>query len=529
VSAELGVPSEGDALLEGESLIVRREAWEAVGDLCEGVLHGAEEDLCRRIERAGWTVVRRERTDRRTLRELVRDGAARAWLDRRWWDAPRTPRARGRGPLGALAGQIGYLLENTPPRRLPARGECDLVELVDDFPELSQTFIAEELRALRIAGRRPRVEATFRARRPSREAARDVRVDYLEDDGILRKLRALAWLGGRHPWRCARDLLERRRWTAEEEVPPLRRLAPPARRLARGGEPHLHAHFGTGAALSAMRLGRLLGIPHSVALNGFDIYQSPANLRDKLERAAFAVTPSEYSTDHVRALAPGADLHTLVVGVDPERLRRRRPHPGGRTVLAVGRLLEKKGFAHLIDAVALLEGEVERALIVGEGPLREALERRIRERGVAGTVELLGPREPAEVRELLEEADVVAVPCVVAADGDRDTMPVVAKEALAMEVPVVASDEVGLPELVRPEWGRLVPPADPPALAAAIAELLRLPVEQRAEMGRAGRKFVSERCNLLRETERLSALIDGRGAAPAEAEHERPVPTATRS
>ena len=108
---------------------------------------------------------------------------------------------------------------------------------------------------------------------------------------------------------------------------------------------------------------------------------------------------------------------------------------------------------------------------------------------------------------MVERADVLAAPSVVAADGDRDTMPVVVKEALAMEVPVVASDEVGLPEVVRPEWGRLVPPGDADALAAAIDELLALPAEGRLAMGRAGREFVTEHCNVATETARLAAWI----------------------
>jgi glycosyltransferase involved in cell wall biosynthesis len=78
---------------------------------------------------------------------------------------------------------------------------------------------------------------------------------------------------------------------------------------------------------------------------------------------------------------------------------------------------------------------------------------------------------------------------------------------------VVASDEVGLPEVVRPDWGRLVPPGDTAALSAAISELLALPVEERREMGRAGRAFVLEECNLTCETERLVALIRGVGCS----------------
>jgi len=81
------------------------------------------------------------------------------------------------------------------------------------------------------------------------------------------------------------------------------------------------------------------------------------------------------------------------------------------------------------------------------------------------------------------------------------------KEALAMEVPVVASDGFGIDEVVKPEWGRLVPPGRPEALAEAMRELLALPGERRAEMGRAGRAWVIERWNLHREAERLAGLI----------------------
>jgi colanic acid/amylovoran biosynthesis glycosyltransferase len=375
--------------------------------------------------------------------------------------------------------------------------------LVDQFPELSETFVAAELHALRELGHGVRVEATAHAPHPHEAAAAGLEVAYRADEGRRRRLPDLAWLVARHPLRCARDLAARGRWRREERVAPLRRLAPVARRLARFGAQHLHAHFAAGAALDAMRLGALLGVPYSVMTHGYDIFQLPRNLREKHERAAFAATPCDYSAAHVER-ATGVRPHTIVVGVDGERFRRTRPHPGGDgTVLAVGRLVEKKGFAQLVEAAALLP-EGTRVRIVGDGPLRGELGGR---RGVDGRVELLGSRTPDEVRELLEGAAVVAVPCVVAADGDRDTMPVIAKEALAMEVPLVASDEVGLPELVRPEWGRLVPPGDARALAAALTELLALPAERRAEMGRAGRAHVLEAAGVRRGAARLAELI----------------------
>jgi glycosyltransferase involved in cell wall biosynthesis len=97
---------------------------------------------------------------------------------------------------------------------------------------------------------------------------------------------------------------------------------------------------------------------------------------------------------------------------------------------------------------------------------------------------------------------------VIAADGARDAMPVVAKEALAMEIPVVTTDVAGLPELVRPGWGRMVPPRDAAALVDALAELLALTADERARMGAAGRRFVLERCEVRREAARLGRLLE---------------------
>ena len=372
--------------------------------------------------------------------------------------------------------------------------------VVDQFPELSETFIAAEAAALRAQGHEVRVESGRHAESPG-EAEGTVAA-YMSDDSAAERVRTLLWLALRHPVRCVRDVLAQRRLRREEGVRRLRTLAPAVRRALRAD--HLHAHFAAGAALDAMRIGALTGLPYSVMTHGYDVFGLPANLREKHERAAFAATPCDYSAAWLRERF-GIEARTLVVGVDPDAFRRSTPHPGGRTVVAVGRLVEKKGMRHLVDAAA--RARVDSVLIAGDGPLRAELEAQIDELGLGDTVELLGEQPPDRVRALLERADVLAAPCVVAADGDRDTMPVVVKEALAMEVPVVASDEVGLPEVVKPQWGRLVPPGDAEALARALDDLLDLPPDERAAMGRAGREFVTAHCNLHTETAKLAAWM----------------------
>jgi colanic acid/amylovoran biosynthesis glycosyltransferase len=363
-----------------------------------------------------------------------------------------------------------------------------VVALLDRFPVLTETFVVNELLALQAACHRVRVESLERG---DGEAPAQLAVRYREPGAI----RDLAWLLARHPLRCVADVLRRPRLRREEWVRPLRELAPVARRLAPGE--HIHVHFAACAALDALRLAALTGATYSVTAHAWDIWLAPRNLRAKLERAAFVTTGCEYNARHLRTVAPRARVEVIVMGVDPERFQRREPLPRGRTVLGIGRLVAKKGFEDLARAAGGLDAHVR---IVGEGPLRDAL---------AG-VDLVGALGPDAVRAELERADVLAMPCVVAPDGDRDSMPVVVKEAMAMELLVVASDEVGLPECVREPWGRLVPPGDPAALRAALEEMLALSPAERAAAGAAGRTWVLEHADVHRETARLAELIDRR-------------------
>jgi glycosyltransferase involved in cell wall biosynthesis len=346
----------------------------------------------------------------------------------------------------------------------------------DVFPELSETFVVSEIRALLRAGHEVRVVALGVAEHPHWPEDLDVPVTFMSALRWPRRLRLAALL---------------KRWRAE----------------------HVHVHFAARAAQEGLRIGKAMGAPVSVTAHAYDIFKTPVDLAEKIRRAAFVTTGCRYNLEHLRTLVEpehGARIHELLMGVDTGVFRRTRPHPDNRHVVAVGRLVEKKGFDVLLEACAAAPS-LERLTIAGDGPLADSLRARAAELGVAGRVHFAGARTPAQVRDLLEDAAVLAMPCVVAADGDRDSMPVAVKEAMAMEVPVVASDEVGLPELLDAKCGRLVAPRDPAALAAALEELLLLPVAERAAMGRHGRARVLERCDVDRETARLVGLMQ---AAP---------------
>jgi glycosyltransferase involved in cell wall biosynthesis/GT2 family glycosyltransferase len=540
------------------NLLVRRVAWESVGGFQEGIRSHGDTEFCWRVQEAGWGLIHApeaavEHAHRETVRALARVsaryGAGAAWLNRRRPGSCPRPRAvRGLArcavgaPLLALTGRFerarfklidavaiaatafGYLLSNRPPDRggAPAGAGANSSRpataiVCDSFPVLAETFIAAEAHALAREGMPVRIEAVMRPERPNRTAARGLAVRYIEDEGYLPRAAALLAVIGRHPLRSGRDLLTRGRWPSSERVP-LVSLAPMVRRLEALGVRHLHAHFATGAAVSAARAARLLGISHSVTAHAYEIFREPGSLRAKLDGASFVTTGCEYNLNYLRdgvLNATSPPVHEIVMGVDLERFRRGRPYPGGRRVLAVGRLVPKKGFADLIEAAALLERErpLDALVIVGEGPLRTELERLVAERGLEDRVSLPGALEPPAVRDELERADLLAMPSVIAEDGDRDSMPVVVKEALAMEVPVVATDEVGLPELVRPEFGRLAPPANPAALAEALAGLLAIDPAERAAMGAIGRAWVAEHASANLETQKLAGLIEGAASA----------------
>ena len=130
-------------------------------------------------------------------------------------------------------------------------------------------------------------------------------------------------------------------------------------------------------------------------------------------------------------------------------------------MLAVGRLVAKKGFDVLVEAAARVERPF-RLRIVGEGPEREALERRISSAGLGGRIELCGPRTHAELPGEYASADLVVVPSVVDPTGDRDGLPNVVLEAMACARPVVASDVAAIATAVTPgETGLLVPASRP--------------------------------------------------------------------
>lgn len=145
--------------------------------------------------------------------------------------------------------------------------------------------------------------------------------------------------------------------------------------------------------------------------------------------------------------------------------------------------------------------------IVGDGPMRSELEARISSLDLGDQVRLEGSRSTAQVKALLEAADVFVLACTVAADGDRDGSPVAIAEAMSMELPIISTTLPGIEELVTPDVGVLVPQDDPATLASTLAEVEALGREGRTRMGRRGRGAVLRSFTVAGGAQRLADLV----------------------
>jgi glycosyltransferase involved in cell wall biosynthesis len=394
-----------------------------------------------------------------------------------------------------------------------AMSRAPVLYVLKRFPRLSETFVLRELLELEAQGERILIDALLPPEGgPAHPEVASLRapVRYLPRRARLRQPPvALAHLrvALRSPLVWARLAARARRhriWRRFVQA------GVTADRARREGARHLHAHFATAAADVARDAAALAAVPFTVTAHAKDIFHADhaPQLARRLEGVSAVVTVSEHNADHLRGVLNGVPVHHIPNGV---RAAPAGPAARGGPLLYVGRLVAKKGVDVLIDACALLRSELPEldVEIVGGGPLAEELAARARRSGVSDRIHFLGPQPADVVDAAFRRSSLVALPSRIDEHGDRDGMPTVLVEALARGVPVVATDLVGIPEVVRDgETGLLVPPDDPPALAAAIARLVRDP-ELARELAARGRALVAERFDPSRSAQLLGALFEG--------------------
>lgn len=351
--------------------------------------------------------------------------------------------------------------------------------------------------------------------------------------------------------------------------------------LLRNSKPdHLHSHFATFASYMTMVLSDISAIPYSVTIHATGIFQEKRLIHEKCSNAAFVVAISDFNKKYLKDKFDVPEDKTEVVhcGILPSRFELIRKIREGREqtvmgnykgqaevrdgneskegmdkdgteqeyaepennkpdpirIFSIGRLVEKKGFNVLLEALHTLDrderekvspekkdelldtGEseedrkatdVERPcwdlIIAGDGPLRQILEESIREKGLERRVSLLGRVSGNQLLDELQMADLFVLPCVESSIGDIDGIPVVLMEALYCGIPTITTRISGIPELViHEETGLLTTPGSASELVEAITRMKDHP-EEAMKFAHNGMKKVEQDFNILKTTGQL--------------------------
>jgi glycosyltransferase involved in cell wall biosynthesis len=253
-----------------------------------------------------------------------------------------------------------------------------------------------------------------------------------------------------------------------------------AREAKLKGITHFHAHFGTVATSVARLASHFTGIPYTFTAHAKDIFHESVDFADmerKLKDAATVVTVSDYNLNYLQIKYPQVKqkIQRIYNGLNLERLRYSSPAQRPPVIISVGRLVEKKGMSILIDACAILKQKncQFQCQIVGTGSLETALKKQIQDLELSSLVEILGPRPQNEVFQLVQQAAVFAAPYIIGKDGNRDGLPTVLLEAMALGTPCVSTDVTGIPEVVKhDETGLIVPQNNAEKLAISLQEII---------------------------------------------------------
>ena len=429
----------------------------------------------------------------------------------------------------------------------------EVAYILKGFPRLSETFIASEIYRLEQEGLRLRLYVI----KPERETEHhgvvdriEARPDYLPATTSLSGVALLGWLREnlrhflpslvrtvrRHPFSTVRaaakalaQSVRARRsfwaWPRKVYVKEFLQAAMIADKLSAARDVgHLHAHFGHGAATVNWFVAIITGLPFSFTAHAKDIYCESLNpaglLRRKMDAARFVVTCTDANREYLRQLSR-TPVHCIYHGLNADftRLLKEQAEPPERNgrlrLLAVGRLVAKKGFDIFVEACGILRrrGVAFETVIVGEeGDHAEELRRRISAHQLDQSVRLAGPMPQARLFEEYRRATMFCLPCRVLDNGDRDGIPNVLVEAMACGLPVVTTGISGIPEVVRDGVnGLLVPTENAEALADALVRLSRdqalarrLAREAQSTVSQLfdGRRFAAELAALFKEAVR---------------------------
>jgi colanic acid/amylovoran biosynthesis glycosyltransferase len=386
--------------------------------------------------------------------------------------------------------------------------------LFERFPSFGQTFCYREVAEL---DRQDIAPPIFSIRNPKDEPPQDwdtrivERVHYLPDEKeLLEEVRRAAkkrTLGTEIV--AALD-----EWGRRTDFLRLYQAVHVGLRLQTMGINHVHAHFAGMAARTAFWINKFFSITFSFTAHANDIFsprQFEIGLDKLMDKARVIVTETDYAARFLREqFSSRADcVHRIYNGLDLTEFGRADFSSNPPLIIAVGRLIQKKGLSDLIRACGLLaeRGKSFRCEIIGEGPLAKELSNHIDELYLQNSVVLAGAMPQTQLRGRLAAANIFVLPSVIDPDGGMDNLPTVIMEAMATGLPVVSTNIGGIPEMiVENETGFLVQSGDVVAMADAIETVIN-DSSLAARLGKSGYERARALFSIEKNVRELYALI----------------------
>ncbi len=399
-----------------------------------------------------------------------------------------------------------------------------ILYLLDKFPRISETFILNEIIALKQTGHTVIIAANEPCKGRFHEGIR--KYNLLDDtiypsekpnfsgyeNGTQKALDFLPKLFKdfiRRPFRTIETAYKA--WEMSSDIWIFLDSYLLARQIKDSNIDIVHAPY---AYLRHLEMAALLSdlfcVPFTYTFRSEDLYVEGRGEKKMrlVKRPSKTITISDYNRSNCMkkyGIRNAAIIHDSidVYKFQPSEVKK------SRKIICICRFIECKGVEYLIEACRILNGRGEdfTCALIGGGPLKDRYERLIRDYGLQEIITIKGFLTQEEVKKELDDSMIFVLPCVVLENGEKDILPNVLKEAMAMEIPVVTSDICGIEELVRHnENGLLVPSRDSAAVADAIEKLLKSG-ELRERLGKKGRETIEKDFNAVEESKKLEKIF----------------------
>lgn len=403
--------------------------------------------------------------------------------------------------------------------------------VIPQFPVLSETFVATEIRAMAELGHEvlPIAFEAPQGEYQQHDEPLKMKTHYLCDSSAFDAIKALGYL--RPGLSKALGFIFKQQGLSTKSL--LGNALKLLYAAKRQGCDHLHAHFAQASAATAIVAARLSGMTVSFAGHGYDVYGTPVDLKLKLDHADFVVAVCEDMCHYLKSISVKANIALIYCGVDMERFKRVQspsrqpvalvegddePYFQAPTtcrikkLLFIGRLCPTKGLMTLLKALNILCAQVRPQLdIVGDGELKESLMEYVDAHNLGAQVKFLGVKQTPWLIANSYHYSALVAPFEAAPNGDRDTGPMVIKEAMALKLPVITTYFMGCKEMLTEACSLRIPPNDPVSLAQMLNRVNMMSDQELAAMGDSGYLRVMSLYSAPLQANYLSQMIRSAG------------------